>query len=1160
MKIGDLDFETTKTVRGAPSREIEAETIASAFAATAARHPSRVAVADEESSLTYADLAAQARRIAGFVAQLGLSPETPVGLMFGRNRRFVAAALGVLQAGFAYVPIDPLLPIERRRRILDLSAAPLLISEAALCRDLHRLQWQCPQLRDVLMVDAEAVDEIIEKAGVMMTGELWDHLAGDTADDIAAGGWKSAFTGEPLPTGAMAAFGDNARRKTAPLLPLGGRVLEIGCASGFTMRHVAPGAAAYVATDISRRNVERVETWARAHGLPQVTTRQLAAHDIDVFPSASFDLIVLNSVIENFPGFAYLRQVLDKALALLRPGGAIFAGSIWDLDRRDVYVGDLRSFAREHAGEGLKTLLDFPEDLFVPRAFFGDWAIERGGQPTVAFSAVEAEGFEPAAYAYDVVIRPAGGTGAPLVTRKYRHGSSALVAPAAPPSPPTPDRLAYVIFTSGTTGDPKGVMIEHHSVINLARHVADSLFSLLPPDRSLNVSCVSSFAFDSSVKQIFTTLINGHALHIADDETKRDPTRLHAFIESRQLDLCDMTPSLFALLVDHLCDSGTASSARLFLLGGEAVPADLLRRFYAIAGHGDCRVVNAYGPTETCVAACQHVMTSASWSEILPPPIGVPIRGADIVICDKSGRPLPDGVPGEIRIGGAGVGRGYLNAPDQTAERFVDDGDGRRYLSGDMGRRLQDGLIAYLGRVDRQVKIRGNRIELGEVEAAITAHPLVRQAAVTAFDSRGDGNLSLVAYVVPRSGFDAAACKAELDARMPPFMVPSWLIPIAEIPLNRSGKTDESRLPTPAVTAPSRSVRPPAGDIECRLAAIWSDILGLEVADADADFFTLGGHSVLAVRIVAEVQRAFGLRLPLADLFAYPTLARLAGRIESRQRHSEWQPVVALNGGGSLPPIVCFHPVGGNVLCYQPLAELLGPDQPLYMVQSYGLEEGQPLLSSVEEMASTYLAALREKLPPGPVILAGWSFGGLLAYESAQQMRRTGSDVRAVLLFDSVAVPDPVRDLLRKDEAEYLAALFSELGIVDADTLRPLTPDERLDLLVERGKGSQLLPDHTDRAGMRRLLGVFQNNALAAVRYRPPKTEGRILLVRPRILTAAAPGIAGDEGNGWSGVAAGGVDLRWIDGTHGQMLQQPHVAELGAHVADYIRPVAVEAV
>jgi amino acid adenylation domain-containing protein len=1150
MKIGDLFLDAGVSAPAAPAAPPE-DSIPAVFARMAAAFPDRIAVADETGALTYAELDRLSDRIARFVGGLGLAAETPVGLMFDRDRRFAAAALGTMKAGCAYVPVDPVLPPERRRRILDLSGAPLAISQSSLARDLHRLQWQCPALTHVLLIDAETVDEVVESPGVMMNGELWEHLAGDAADDIAAGGWKSAFTGDPIPAEAMAAFGDNARRKAAALLHPGARVLEIGCASGFTMRHVAPLAAAYLATDIARRNVERVENHARAHGLTQVSARQIAAHDIDVFPAGSFDLIVLNSVIENFPGFSYLRQVLDKAMALLAPGGAVLAGSVWDLDRRDAYLADLRNFARDHAGEGYRTRLDFPEDLFVPRAFFSDWAAERGGT-RLEFGAVEAPGFEPARYAYDLVIR-ADETAPAATPVKFRHGGDALASTAPLPPPPAPDRLAYVIFTSGTTGDPKGAMIEHRSVVNLARHVGETLFAPLRPERGLNVSCIASFAFDSSVKQLFATLLNGHSVHLPGEEAKRDPARLHAFIEERRLDLCDPTPSLFGLLVDHWSETGTATSARTFLLGGEAVAADLLRRFYALPGHRDARVVNAYGPTETCVAACQHVMTAASWSEILPPPIGVPLRGVRIEVCDAAGRPLPEGIPGEIRIGGAGVGRGYLNDPEQTARRFVRDAEGHRwYRSGDLGRWLPGGVLAFLGREDRQVKIRGNRIELAEVEAAIAAHPLVRRAAVAAVDPGGDGNPILAAYIVPHEGFDVAACKAELDARLPPFMVPSWLTTVAELPLSSNGKLDETRLPRPSLAPSAKPVRPPADETEKRLAALWSEVLGFPVEDAEADFFTLGGHSVLAVRLLSKIQAAFDLRLPLADLFAHSTVARLAQRIAARTRQSDWQPVVAINREGGKTPIVCFHPVGGNVLCYQPLAELLGPDRPLFMVQSFGLEAGQPLLPTVEDMAAAYLDALRGHLPEGPVILAGWSFGGQIAFEAARQTARAGGTVRAVLLFDAIAVPDPVREMLRKDEAEYLAALFDELGIVDAETLRPLAPEQRLDLLLERGRGSNLLPDDTDRAGMRRLLGVFQNNALAAVRYRPRPIEGRLLLVRPRIPTPAAPGIPGDDFNGWKPLAGGGVDLRWIDGTHGQMLQPPHVADLARHVADFL--------
>ncbi|QFY90418.1 AMP-binding protein [Magnetovirga frankeli] len=1161
MKIGDLPFDPQSGQIEPRGQAVgpglgPGESIVACFARRVASHPHRLAVRDETADLSYAELDREARRIGRFIQARGLARESCIGLMFERNRYFVAAALGVLQAGCAYVPIDPMLPLARRAQLLDRAAAPLLVSQASLIRDLHRLQWQCPALRQILCLDSNDMDSLIEAPGAMMSTELWDHLAGEGADDIAAGGWKSAFTGLPLPAQAMHAFGANARRLAASVLGENARVLEIGCASGFTMRHLAPLAASYLATDISRRNIERVAHYAQAHGLTQVSVRQLAARDIDLFQPGSFDLIVLNSVIENFPGFAYLRQVLDKALKLLAPGGAILAGSVWDLERRSAYLADLAAFARDHAGAGYQTRLDFPEDLFVPQAFFADWAAEQDAPPALSFSAVAAEGFEPARYAYDLLIRP-GIQGPTRQAQRQRYDARALdrLDTAPLPTEVAADNLAYVIFTSGTSGQPKGVMIEHRSVVNLAEHVAETLFSLYPAvAEGLNVSAIASFAFDGCVKQIFATLLNGHSLHIPGEETRRDPARLHAFIQERRLDLCDTTPSLFALLLDFWSESGARTSARTFILGGEAVQSELPRRFYALEGHGDARLVNAYGPTETCVAACQHIMTSGNWSAIQPPPIGLPLRGVSIQVCDGNGLPLPQGVPGEIRIGGAGVGRGYLADAELSARSFVTDGQGRIwYRSGDLGRWLSGGLLHFLGREDRQVKIRGNRIELAEVEDAIAAHPLIRQVRVLACDPHHDGNLLLAAYLVPRAGFDLAACKTDLDARLPTYLVPSWLIPLEEIPLTANGKVDEARLPAPETASRPTQTRPAETQTQARLLRIWSEVLDFPVEDIDADFFVLGGHSVLAVRLLAAVERAFGIHLPLADLFAHSSVARLASRIDDSARGSDWHPVVAIHATGGLTPMVCFHPVGGNVLCYQGLAQALGPERPLYMVQSYGLEAHQPLLASVEEMAAAYLRALREVLPGGPLIFAGWSFGGLLAYEAAYQWQRSGQQTSDVLLFDAVAVADPVRDLLRQDEAEYLAILFEELDLVKAEELRPLSPTERLDLILERGQGTDFLPEGMDRAGMRRLLTLFQNNGLAAVRYQPRGLEGRLLLVRPRLSSRQAPGVPGDDYSGWQGLASGGVCLRWMDGSHGQMMEQPYVQQLAGLINEHLR-------
>jgi len=1163
MKIGDFLFEETPSPRltppapagNTPGDTIE-ESILARFDQIAAAYPDRVAVADAVAQVHYDALEQDSRRIAGFIAGLGLPDETPVGVMIGRSWRHVAAILGVMRARAAFVPLDPTLPLDRRRRIIDSAAIPVLIADRAGIGDLHRLAWTCPSISDTLCLDSDDIDAEIEPRGALMNEELWDHLSGNAEDDIAAGGWHSAFTGRPIPATAMESFGAAACGKIAPLLPQNAHILEIGCASGFTLRWVAPLAGRYVATDLSRRAVERAETLARRLGLPQVSARVLAAHDIDVLSDQRFDVVILNSVIESFPGFGYLRDVLTKAVTLLAPGGAIFAGHLWDLDRRDAYRAALAAFARAHHGEGTKTRLDCTTDLFVPPAFFTEWAAERG-DIEVTLSPMTVPGFDPSPYSYDAVLRRANRPKSTEPPRCRRHDRRAL--PLAPEiaAAPSPDSLAYVLFTSGTTGVPKGVMIEHRSVVNLAESVNRTQFAPLDRDAPLSVSCLAPFAFDGSVVQIFAALLGGHSVHLPDEETRRDPAALHDFIETRRLDVVDPTPSLFTLLLDHWQASDRASSARLFIMGGEAMPASLPERFYARSDHAECYLINAYGPTECCVAATQHLMTARTWREHMPPPIGRPILGVAVELRDGAGRAVPDGIVGEIHIGGKGVGRGYFNQPEATLRRFVTGADGQRwYRSGDLGRRLAGGAIQFLGREDDQVKIRGNRIELSDVETALAAHPFVRRAVVLPFDPPGEGGgRALAAYIVPEPGFDVGVCRADLDTRLPSAMVPSWLVTVAEIPLTANGKVDVARLPSPVRTpVPSRSVRPLGDDDERMVAAIMGRVLDTVIDDPDADFFVLGGHSVLAVQLVDQLRVGFGIRLPLSDLFADSTVARLAQRMKQRRATvGARSALVVVNDQGTQPPLICFHPVGGNVLCYQALAETLGADQPVAMVEAQGLEAGQSLAATVEEMVAASLPAVCDWIGDRPARVAGWSFGGLLAVEAAHRLDLIGRRVSAVLLFDSLASPEPIRHMLAQDEGAYLAQVFDGLGVGDAATFRALSAEERLDLLVEKGRGVLNLPDSFNRESARQLLAVFQNNALAAIRYRPPRLERLgALLVRPKVPSLQAPGLPDDPYNGWRACFGGPVSLDWIDGHHGQMMEPPYVADLADRIRTYL--------
>lgn len=1163
MKIGDFDFDDLDAAQDATAATSNAVTdsIVGRFANGLAEHPERLAVHDEDGKLTYQELDFESSRIARFIATLDLGKEALVGVMTGRSRHYITAILGVLKAGCAFVPLDPNMPLIRRLSIVRSAGLPLIVGDGAHIGDLHQLQWRCGSVDHILCLDYDDIDALSEAPGSLMSAELWDHLAGDDADNILAGGWKSAFTGQQIPRQVMEAFGANARSKVAGVVSQASRVLEIGCASGVTMRHVAPLVGQYVATDISRRNVERTETLAIESGMSHVMGRQLAAHDVDVFEPGSFDLVILNSVIENFPGFGYLRQVLDKVARLLAPGGAIFIGNVWDADRRDAYLADLAAFARENAGKGYDTRLDFLEDLFVPEAFLQDWIAERGGFAAQR-TAIDAPGFDPAPYAFDFLLT-ADDSEAAGTARKRRYARAQLEAcsSGAQLADTSAGDLAYVLFTSGTTGRPKGVMIEHGSVVNLAQSVLDTQLAILgadDPGACLDLTCVAPFGFDGSIVQIFAAILNGQCLHVPGFDTRSDPEALHRFIREHGVDQLDATPSLFALLLDYWEETGESCGARMVVLGGEVVSTDLVERFFALPGHSDIRLVNAYGPTECCVSAAQYVMTAYNFRQILPPPIGQAIQGVTLDICDDQGNSLPDGVPGEIRIGGAGVARGYLGEDDENALKFIKRADGSRwYRSGDVGRRRGDGEIVFVGREDRQVKVRGNRLELGEVENAIARHPLVRRATVKMAEEGQEGGPGIVAYLVTEDGFDAAACRAQLEEALPSYMLPSCFICVDEIPLTANGKIDYAKLPSLEKTRPdgkNRPAKPLADAMEHQIAALMADVLDRSVDDADADFFELGGHSVLAVQFLSRITRETGVKIPLSDLFSCSSVAKLAARIsERRQAQAAKSPLVPVNATGSAVPMVCFHPVGGNILCYQALARELGPNQPIYMVEAQGLEEGQSLAPSVEEMVAAYMPHVREVIPEGPVFLAGWSFGGLLAYEAAYRLQQAGIEVQGVFLFDAVAVPDAVRELLRKDEAEYLSDLFAELGIVEAAELRPLTPEGRIDLLLERGKDSKLLPSEADRGVIRRLLAVFQNNALAAVHYIPPRLETvDVLLIRPETITSAAPGIEGDDYSGWKNFVGEKVKLEWVPGTHGSMMFDPDIVNVAACIRQEI--------
>ncbi len=454
-------------------------------------------------------------------------------------------------------------------------------------------------------------------------------------------------------------------------------------------------------------------------------------------------------------------------------------------------------------------------------------------------------------------------------------------APTPNVSAATPDALAYVMYTSGSTGLPKGVEVTHANLANYAAAVAARL-GLDESTEPLRCATVTAISTDLGNTAIFPALVCGHAVELVAPEVAVDPNRYAAAVAERPVDVLKVTPS-------HLGALMTAGADRVLprhtlVLGGEASPWELVA---AVRAASACRIVNHYGPTETTVGSCTYAVPDAvpaSAPRTLP--IGRPLANTRCYVVDRHGEPLPVGVPGELWIGGAGVARGYAAQPDETAARFAADpfapAPARLYRTGDKARWLPEGDLEFLGRVDDQVKIRGYRIEPREIEQVLQSHPQVRQAAVVAREDV-PGDRRLVAYVVADGYPTIDSLRATVSASLPDYMLPSAYLLLGALPLTASGKLDRRALPAPddSTGELGRPFVAPRSDTEKQLAAFWSEVLHREQVGVEDDFFELGGHSLLAAQVVARVRSAFGVELPLHSLFTAPTIALLAIEVET---------------------------------------------------------------------------------------------------------------------------------------------------------------------------------------------------------------------------------------------------------------------------------------
>jgi amino acid adenylation domain-containing protein len=703
------------------------------------------------------------------------------------------------------------------------------------------------------------------------------------------------------------------------------------------------------------------------------------------------------------------------------------------------------------------------------------------------------------------------------------------------------DTASHIFYTSGSTGTPKGVLVPHHGVSRLA--LGGGFMDFGPDDSFLQSAPIS---FDAATLEIWMPLLHGGRVVLSGEAGLSLPAIARA-IREQGVTCLWLTAGLFQTMVDeHLSD---LKGLRYLLAGGDILsPAHVRRAFEALPG---TTLVNGYGPTENTTFTCCHTVTAADFNRPSIP-IGRPVGNTTVHLLDSRLRPVPVGVPGELFTGGDGLALGYLNHDELTETKFPTHPEhGRLYHTGDLCRWLPDGSIEFLGRGDSQVKIRGFRIELGEIETHLASHPSVRQAKVAV---RGDTaeTKRVVAWVVPAEGsqLEAAALSAFLAESLPAYMRPEGIAILEALPLSANGKIDVSALPDPSRPAGSNTCairEAPVGKTEQRLAAIWSDLLDLPEISRDDDFFALGGHSLMALRLFSRMNREFDCTLPLAALINHPTVRGLAGLLAPLPDISSIPAkghFVTLRGDGEGTPLFCIHGGDGGVLFYREMAAHLPNGCPLHAIESLELSRSSAIeTSSIEETAAAYVRLILAFQSRGPFRLAGYSFGGVVAHAMSCQLVEMGHQVDFLGLFDTLN--PAIQGKAHSPIGRFAAFWKQHREIPWIHRLTLLRQRIREGIETNRRVGAEILKAQSSGpaeaySDLRRIQ-VRQENWRAMQAYQPARFPGRVTLFQA-ITGSDKVELPADYG--WSTHAVGGLQIVKIPGRHLTLFEPNHVGTL----------------